>query len=377
MQIVIVKRYGNQYGYIVNLALDKMTSPNILNEEIMQNRFFIRAVAAAKQTPEAFAAEFNKSDANANAKEYWYWDGKEAVGTTLLHKLLYVASDENLPAILAILLKNHVNLEARELGIEEKPLTTAARLHKLNAVNFLLEHKVEVNDPKSPALCKVMQYDLGDISTRNIVKNLLAYKADIDMCLFGESPLFRATEHKLPETLSLLISQGANLFSRSSNSLHGVHTALSKAYEMNTMHEIEIKEGNPWMYRDHPFVKPTQKCFALLLQATKDFLYRQGMAFDGCDENLEVHLTKYIEDLSGDFHERDEVCSDTLKNLLVADVLQPVLTKIKADRNQRETARVEFGARLHSGNVRLWSFAKSDQEAVELPSPKPSFAMRA
>lgn len=328
----------------------------------MQNRFFIRAIAAAKKSSEAFAAEFSKIDANADAKEWIHWSHTKIgscteIGMSLLHKILINIPDENLPAILAILVKHNVNLEARELGIDEKPLATAARYHKLNAINFLLEHKVEVNDPKSPALCTVMQFHLGDASAKDIVKNLLGHGANINMCLFGESPLFRATEQMLPETLSLLISKGADLFLTSDKLLSGSHTAISLAYKMKVTQEIDIRERNPYMKPGHPFIKPTQKCFELLLQATKDFLYRQGMSFAGSDENLELHLAKYIDELSGNFFERDEVNSDKLKKLLVQDILTPVLTTIKADQ-KRGATRLESGARLHSGKVRLWSFAE-------------------
>lgn len=329
----------------------------------MQNRFFMRAIAAAKQIPEAFAAEFKKSDANANAKEWIHFSNTQIgqcseVGMSLLHKLLIQISDDHLPAILAVLFEHHVNLEARELGVDEKPLATAARYHKQKAINFLLEQKVEVNDPKSPALCKVMQYHLGDASAKAIAENLLKNGADINLCLFNESPLYRATEHKLPETLSLLITKGANLFARSSNSIYGTHTAISKVYAMKMIYDINIKEHDPYMRPGHPFIEPTNKCFEILLQATKDFLYRKAMSFDERDENLESYLKKYVDELSGDFFERDEVNSDTLNDLLVKDILQPLLTKIKADQKQREIARLEFGTRLHSGKVRLWSFAE-------------------
>lgn len=112
----------------------------------MKNPFFIRAIAAAKQSQEAFAAEFNKDGANANAKEWIHWSSGTEVGTTLLHRLLITIPDTDLPGILATLVKHQGNLEVRELGVDETPLATAARYHKQRAVNFLIEHKAEVNE---------------------------------------------------------------------------------------------------------------------------------------------------------------------------------------------------------------------------------------
>ena len=77
----------------------------------MYNPFYKSAFAAAKQNREAFAREFDKKDADANVREYSL--GGHIWGDALVLKLIEGIPDQNLPALLTILIAKGVDLECR------------------------------------------------------------------------------------------------------------------------------------------------------------------------------------------------------------------------------------------------------------------------
>lgn len=290
-------------------------------------RFFSSALAAAKQNPETFAAEFKKNEANANVKEYGNY------GDTLIHCLIREIPDADLPAILTILIEHQVNLESRNT-VQEPSLSDAASYFKKETVNFLIEHKAQINDPIKPALCSVMILPGNELLRLDIAKTLLEHGANINIQdTFGRSPLHCATENNCLDVMRYLISHGANLFLKYSYSgdMQNI-TALGIAYQKYILARKCFEE-------EYAYTKNAKNCLNLLMHAAADYLYSQGASFTSYDEKLENHLSKFIDDLAGNFsndYDSNE-SSFKLKQLLKQDVLIPVLARIKAEHEQRHT----------------------------------------
>jgi ankyrin repeat protein len=291
----------------------------------MQNRFLTSALAAAKQGPEAFAAEFKKNGANANVLLY------DDCGDPLIHCVIKDKDipDANLPAILVILVQHQVNLSSRDT-LNKMPLATAAAYQKKNAVNFLIEHKAEINDAKDPALCKVMYMGKNETLRLDIVKTLVQHGANIniqDKC--GYSPLMGAIINSRLEIIEYLLSQGADLFLKLVDGPH-VETALALAYSQYVSASKYFKEN-------HQFTIHLKNCLNLLIEAAIISIYRQVATFTGSKNELEECLNKHISDLAENYRSKlysEESNSTNLKKLLIQQVLAPVLARIKAEREQ-------------------------------------------
>lgn len=293
----------------------------------MQNHFLVSALSAAKKSPELFAAEFDRKDADANVKQFG------DVGDPLIHLLLMQLPDADLPNILSILIEHHVDLESRGTS-GYKPLAVAACFLKKDAVNFLLGHQVEVNDSKNPALYSVMLFCRGDRDALrlDIVKSLVESGANINIQdEFSLFPLIKAAENRQLEVIHYLVSHGANLFlSYTYAGGEENKTALGQAYsEYISAREIFNEEAE--------FTINAKKCLDFLLKAVSDYLYQQGKLFKGDDAELETFLNKYIEDLIGNFVNvayGDKANSTTFRKVLMEKVLNPVLIRVKEEREQ-------------------------------------------
>src|SRR5437868_6854674 len=110
---------------------------------------FERALAAAKISPEAFAIEFNKIDANANVLEIYCND--YSCGDPLIHSIINEISDEELPDLLSILIQYGVDLESKNV-LHETPLMAAASLLKKNTVDFLIKNNACLDNALFSAL---------------------------------------------------------------------------------------------------------------------------------------------------------------------------------------------------------------------------------
>lgn len=274
----------------------------------MKNHFFESALAAAKQSPEAFAVEFKKIEADANVTEY-YEKGFGYYGDPLIHEIIRKVSDSQLPPLLSILIQQGVNLESRD-GLGWTPLSTAASYLKKDAVNFLINNNVRINDRTKPALCTLMSQfkPNNELIMLDIVKTLLKHGADINIQdKFSQSPLIRAAEARSLEVMRYLLSQGANLFLKYTYAAGTQYkTALGIAYDEYISAKRCFKETDE-------YTQQAKKCLDLLVQATADYLYRQGIK----EDNEEIYLTNSIKDLAGHFRDiYPESNSDAVKKLL-------------------------------------------------------------
>ncbi|MHB1947476.1 MAG: ankyrin repeat domain-containing protein [Gammaproteobacteria bacterium] len=298
----------------------------------MRNQFFACAIEAAIQSPEKFAAVFEKKEANANVKEYEDI-GLGGYGDPLIHALIKQIPDVNLPAILTILIQHKVDLSSRD-HMDDTPLSIAAFYHKKATVQFLIEHKVEINDPICPALSRVFVLDKGDTNTLAIIKYLCDHRADINIQdKFTQSVLHRAAEARYLESMRYIISRGANQFLKYTYA-SGTEskTALGAAHG-------EYISSREAFNEDDPYTRKAKACFDFLMQVAADYLYRQGVSFKGDDKQLEIHLRKFIDALAGNFRNiySDKSNSDILKKLLEENVLIPVLARVKREKEERHT----------------------------------------
>lgn len=293
----------------------------------MQSQFLVSALSAAKKSPELFAAEFDRKDADANVKQFG------DVGDSLIHRLIKELPDADLPSILSILIEHHVDLDSRDV-CGYKPLATAACYLKKDAVNFLLSHKVEVNDSKNPALYSVMLFCRGDrdVQRLDIVKSLVESGANINIQNeFSLFPLMKAVENRHLEVIDYLVSHGANLFLKYTYAGGEENkTALGQAYGEYIIAREIFNEGGE-------FTINAKKCLNFLMKAVSDYLYQQGKLFKGSDAELEIFLNKYIEDLACNFGHiagGDKANSTTFRKVLIEKVLNPVLMRVKEEREQ-------------------------------------------
>lgn len=302
----------------------------------MINDFFTKALAAASKGPEIFALEFKNNEAKANIRKYGDW------GDPLIHCVIKEIPDAVLPSILSILIQHGVDLKSRDLVSEEMPLSVAAGHLKKEAVKFLIEQKAEINDPLKPALCSVLIND-HDVKLRlDIIKYLLQHGADVNIQdKYSLSPLCRAAATCSLEAINYLILQGANLFSKYNFACNTQHkTALGIAFEEFVSNARCFKENEP------PTIN-AKSCLDVLICAAVKCLYRQAASLRKNDKDQLLYLNNQIDHLAGDFRHiaYGEVANSIrLKRILEKEVLQPVLMRIKKEKDQIHA--FQMGSRL-------------------------------
>lgn len=300
----------------------------------MLDRFFVRALEAASKGPDFFAAEFENKDADANAVEYRR-KGEYGYSHSLIHAIIQDIPDEQLPAFLKILIQYGVNLEA----VDSKgmsPLALAAQCGKKNAVNFLIENKVNINPSTYSPLCAVMDYsspkDESDVL--DIVKILIEHHANINhQDPRFMSPLIHSARCTYPKVMAYLLSKDANLFltyTYFNNGENYYQTALGVAYDSYT-HSLHTDS--------EAYKKRAKLCLDILVKATIDYLYREGFQKD----DVELFINNTIIDLSGKFIAVTYVfagsSSEAVKKLL-EDTIKPAefAARIKEERIERTHA---------------------------------------
>ena len=116
------------------------------------------------------AAELEKKDGDERGRGM----------SPLIHGLISDFSESVLPFILRILVKHQYNLESRDI-LHRTPLSIAAMYGRKDTVNFLIEHKAEINDPINPALCDAIELLINDSRKLDMAKNLVKHGAAINI----------------------------------------------------------------------------------------------------------------------------------------------------------------------------------------------------
>ena len=310
----------------------------------MINNFFNSALAAAQQSPEAFALEFKKAVANANATEY-YSKLVGEYGEPPIDSIIKDIPDTKLPPLLAILVQHGVDLERRDT-FGYTPLALAAMQYKKDTVNFLIHNKAKINDSKKPALCTAINniYRDSELVIIEIIETLLKAGANINIKdEFSQSPLVHAAENQYFEVMRYLLSQGANLFLKYTYANETQYqTAVGVAYE-KYISSIKYDGSN----------SSAKKCLDLLVQAITDYLYRQGFN----EINEELFLTNSINELAGQF-----------RSYIYPEANSNALKKFLEDRIKPDT----LAARIRAGRVYAFcsgSRLSKDQEEQKTAVP--------
>jgi hypothetical protein len=251
---------------------------------VQDRSFFEEAIKAAKKSPDAFKAEFKKPEAKADVRENGDW------GDFLIHTLIRKIPDENLPALLTILVEQKANLESYN-DSRHAPLALAALSGKKKAIDFLLEQKVKVDDQKNPALCCAISSPLRLEKQVEIINSLLLHGADINIqSNEGFTPLIDAVILGKPSLVKFLLSKNADLFLKQKwENCDQTQTALGIAYDQY----IRNKE----VLGDNDNNKINKDCFDILLRhaAIKCLELNPFVMHDSSI------LKKYLEDLAGNF----------------------------------------------------------------------------
>ncbi len=319
---------------------------------MQDDRFFVRALEAAAKGPEAFAGEFEKKDADVNVEVYRH-NGEYSYSHSLIHAIIQDIPDEQLPIFLKILIQHGVYLEA----VDSKgmsPLVLAAQCGKKNAVNFLIENKVNVNPATYSPLCAVMDYSTpkNESDVLDIVKILIKHHVNInlqDSRLM--SPLIHSARSNYLNVMGYLLLEGADLFLKYTYFNNGEsydQTVLGVAFDnyIYSMHSGSEESK-----------QKTKLCLDMLVKATIDYLYREGFQKD----NVELFINNTIHDLSGNFVAVTPAfagsSSEAVKKLL-EDTIKPAefAARIEAERTERTRA---FGMgsiqRLTQGEMKAGS----------------------
>lgn len=140
--------------------------------------------------------------------------------------------------------------------------------------------------------------------------------------------------------MRFLLSQDASLFLKYTwGAGTQIETAISIAYK-RYIESCEIFKDDPFMKqaKKEKYKEEAKECLDLLTQGAIDFVHRQAVGFKGNDEELKIHLTKYINDLAGNFNSplSDKANSVQLIKYLEEKVLQHVLLQIKAEAKKQE-----------------------------------------
>ena len=117
-----------------------------------------------------FAAELEKKEVDVGIR------GRDPV----IHDLIREIPDSVLPSILSIFVDQRYNLESRDI-LHRTPLSIAAMYGRKDTVNFLIEHKAEINDPINPALCDAIELLINDSRKLDMAKNLVKHGAAINI----------------------------------------------------------------------------------------------------------------------------------------------------------------------------------------------------
>lgn len=245
----------------------------------MQNRFYERALKAATESPEAFAAELKKEDVDVNVKKYGDY------GDSLIHAVIEDISDEKLSDLLKMLIQHDANLESEDM-FGRTPLTLAVLYHKKNAIECLINNNANVNACSlNAAIHENEQENL------NIMNILVKHGADVNFkgqCT--RSPLMSAVSMKSLPMTSFLLSNGADLFLKATYGCGSQYeTAVGVAYQ---------EYVSAQRLKDVESIQGAKKCLDLLVEAISDYLYREGSK--QFDETL--FMTNAIKDLSGRFY---------------------------------------------------------------------------
>jgi hypothetical protein len=299
----------------------------------MPHTFFDRALAAAKVSTAAFAAEFKREGADANISN--------DSGVPLIDILLRRLPDDNLPPLLAILVEKKEDLEKESQNIGDTPLATAALYFKPKAYDFLLSqtNKAVINRHlKLPILHSLVMTltPSPDIlpALLEYIKNLIEVdKADVDITdPDGNSALYYAADYKLIEILKYLLSQKAGLF-------FGRKIPLVKAYE--EYHFSSFAEASCYLSQWQ-----TQKaCLDVLVDATSDYFYQMALQFTGTEQELEnefEHWAHYISEMGSRF--RKDFRSELYAFLMfrIFNPLKERLEKVKESLKQEKLQRLAF-----------------------------------
>jgi hypothetical protein len=297
----------------------------------------IYAMSAAHHSPEAFAAEFSKPEADANcllsnrARGFSDEDGESSyISEYLIHILIHAIPDEKLPPLLAILIEHDVDLERRDHGSQKyKPLAFAVVFGKKATVAFLASKGVEINDTVMPALCATGNMpDVGiPISTcLEIIEILIEqYQAKIDIQDENHTTaLMYAAQDSELDTVRYLLTKKASLFIRKENGA----TALSLSYqEYYLLADVADKTG------ESTYLPQSEACLGLLIKAAYEYFYLKALDFKESKEELKKILTQDLIAMVGDH--LGSARNDVLIGMLLNDALNPALKHIK-EREERE-----------------------------------------
>lgn len=279
--------------------------------------FFEKAVEAAKKSPEAFAAEFKHPDANANAF-FYVLSSISFHEENLINALISQIPDENLPAILTTLVDHQVDLSDGRYFIT--PLSKAAYYGKKRAVDFLLEKKVNINAPTSPAIIAAIKSDSAN--KIEIVKVLVEKGANLNIrSSYGYSPLMEAIELADPKLVELLLSENADLFLKGFLTFDGLHqTALSLAYKKYFQKKEEFGD-------DYSHTIQSENCFEILVR----YAAIKCLELNPLSANDISILREYIKDLTGGpgFHSNFPLQSSMSLKKELEKVIPPLMKKIK------------------------------------------------
>lgn len=223
-----------------------------------------------------------------------------------------------LPAILAVMIEHGVNLKSR--AHDDKQVLSCAILHRrVNTINFLLEQKIEINDPCDPPLaCAVDILGGSEKEKLDLVKRLIKSGAtnSIEYKYHGTTALVHAINNSYPTIVTYLLSLGANIFAVDVIPLEGyVVTALGVAYKRHTDSRFFIDSNE---------LTKSRQCLELLTKAAIEYLYNDTMRRK---EEQTQHLNFLIDQLAGNFKSYDSN-SEQLKSYLNEYVLKPVLKRI-------------------------------------------------
>lgn len=295
----------------------------------MSPSFHAKALAAAFISPEAFANEFKKAEADANAKD----PSPFSYGRRLIHSIIIKIPDVSLPNLLDILIEHGVNLET-ECYHARTPLSIAVQYQKKKAIDFLVKNNANID---RALLYEAIKDPDGDHeTTRDIVKILMENGADINFqnrC--GETPIMLAARKKNIPVLRYLVSLGsANLFLRRN---------LQPLYQTTVGAVYYIYMHAKWSQNNF-LTESTKECLFLLMQhITKD------LSLQGLEKNIEeLFIDNVLRELAANIiddrhfsqsdYEEHQSANITLKKLLDTHVKPLISPAIRRERAERKYA---------------------------------------
>jgi hypothetical protein len=287
---------------------------------------FDRALTASKN-PAEFAALFQEPEMDANMVS-------PITRLPLIVHLIINCRDEQLPAVLAVLVRNYVNLRL-EVNNRSIPLGTAAANAKKLAYDFLLLHtdKALINRPMhEPVMVAVAQLDTINIkNTLLILKDLIEVQnADIDIRdSIGNTVLCAATRHMRPKVLNYLLAKKANIW---------LGRALPLITAFTTWHSLK-NSYPPIDQRSEKALKTLaqyETCLKALVSATYNYFYHFAARYDGTPEELQSELSAWENYIEAQINNGGNPNVNTqFRNLLRQDIFDPVFKLIQLEKTQR------------------------------------------